>query len=719
MIIEDEELRSLYQVASSEHLANLEAGLLFLEKQPQDRGKLEELLRIAHSLKGDSRMLGVKDAETLTHHLEDILSSVHKGKIVFSAAIFQTLFAALDGIKRIAREATTGEPSQVSVFHLAAEMMAVLEDTEPDTPELFEWQESQATEGNLDALLALAQASLPPEPEPEVKPIVAYSEPEQNLDTIRIELAKLDNLLQYTGELITTQRRLSHQLDLITKLNSLWEDATREQRDKLKVSLDSMGQLLPQLHNNLANNNDRLKVISEGLEKDIRNLQLLPFSTLFNLFPRTVRDIAKSQNKDVNFVITSGDNLVDRKILEEIKAPLMHLLRNAVDHGLETPAERTKQGKSPQGNLRLKASVQGEQITIEVADDGRGLNLETIGASAVSKGLITPVELATMSQEEIQQLIFRPGFSTKTEVSEISGRGVGLDVVKNTIDRLQGEIKIDSHFGLGTTFRLILRANRSVIPVLIVSSNDNFYALPSDSVVTSRLVEPTEIFTLEDKPVIIWQDQPVVISFLADLLNHPKPKVAKKYACVILQINDKLQGLVVTEITAYQEIQIKPHIFPIPQLLGVTMLEDGSICQVLNPLALADQTSTFSLPAVQTPAKLLLVEDSIPIRTQLRRILEGEGYIVTTAVDGADGLQKFRQDSFDAIVSDVEMPNFSGIEMTERIRASHPTIPIVLVTTLAKSTDRERGAKAGANAYLTKGEFDQSLLLNTLRRLIP
>jgi two-component system chemotaxis sensor kinase CheA len=219
-----------------------------------------------------------------------------------------------------------------------------------------------------------------------------------------------------------------------------------------------------------------------------------------------------------------------------------------------------------------------------VSDDGRGLNLDAIGKSAVRKGLITPAELAVMTPDEIEQLIFRHGFSTKStaEVSEISGRGVGLDVVKETIDRLQGQIKVQSQLGLGCTFKLLLKAKRSIISVLVVKEGKYYYALPTDTVVTSILVKKDAIFIVENKPAILWQGQVVKVSFLADLLQNDTPEVSKSCTCIILQINEQIQGLVVDSVVDYQEVHIKPHPFVIPQLLGVTMLEDGSICQVLK-----------------------------------------------------------------------------------------------------------------------------------------
>ncbi|MCS6960216.1 MAG: response regulator [Pseudanabaenaceae cyanobacterium SKYGB_i_bin29] len=730
MMIEDEELRSLYKVASAEHIAKLEEGLLHLERNPQDQKKLEELLRHAHSLKGDSRMLGVKDAETLTHHLEDILSGIKQGTHRFSPSVFETLFTGLDAIKKIAQEAVTGEPANVSAFHIAAEMMAVLGESEATPPiplaEIPVPELSQEGEDDLAALLALAQErERVIQEEKDTKPIATAPEievkPEQ-LDTVRVELSELDALLQYTGEIAVTQQRLSRQLELVRSLSQLWEEVILGRSEQKEIVLNRIGEILPKLQTNLENDSTRLRVVAEQLAQDIRELQLLPFSTIFNLFPRTVRDIAKSQNKEVNFTITGAENLVDRKILEEIKAPLSHLLRNAIDHGIESPAERVALGKPATGNISLVGKVQGNEILIEVTDDGRGLDTEKIGRAAVEKGIITPAELALMSKEEIQSLIFRPGFSTKTEVSEISGRGVGLDVVKDAINRLQGQIRLESQVGVGCVFRLILRANRSVVPTLVVRSSGVFYGIPIDYVVTSLLVRPEEVVMVADRPQIIWQGQNLPVSFLADILQQHRSGRHKVYPCVIVQTNESKQGLIVEAITDYQEVQLREvSLVKAPQLLGSTLLSDGSICYVLNVSALLSGKSCSSIDSFtapeRPPLKVLLVEDSLPIRTQLRRILEKEGYLVTVAVDGLDGLQKFQQDKFDVVVSDVEMPNLNGIEMTQRIRSANTRIPIILVTTLAKAQDRERGLKAGANAYITKGDFDQSVLLSTIRRL--
>lgn len=725
-MIEDDELRSLYKTASANHLEKIEAGLLHLEKNPQDQKKLEEILRHAHSLKGDSRMLGVQDAETLTHHLEEVLIGVKKGTHQFSPAVFQALLNGLDVIRRIAREAVTGEPANVSIFHAVAELLGALDEGAGEDVPIF--PVSLPDDQDIESLLVGMVKSQPQKYveeliEPQTIPTVAGEpEPQIEIETVRIDLAELDDLLQYAGEIALTQQRLTRQLDLVRTLNALWEECQNKGNESRENILYRMGEILPKLQTNLENDTNRLQVLAEQLGQDIRELQLLPLSTVFNLFPRTVRDIAKSQNKEVDFTTIGGENLVDRKILEEIKAPLTHLIRNAVDHGIETPTERMAVGKSPIGKITLTGKVRGNEIIIEVVDDGRGLSIENIKQKALDKGIVTSAELAVMSREEIQNLIFRPGFSTKNEVTEISGRGVGLDVVKEMIDRVGEQIKIESQVGRGCTFRLILRANRSIIPTLVVRSGDGFYSVPIDYVVIALLLKPEDIITSADQPHIIWQEQSIPITFLSDLLQQPRSMEGKQYPCVIVQTESK-QALIVDAIIDYQEAQIKalPEFLKSEQLLGVTILSDGNICYVLNIPALFAQkhrTISSSLTIEKPPLKLLLVEDSVPIRIQLRRILEKAGYIVTTAVDGLEGLQKFQDDVFDLVVSDVEMPNLTGLEMTQKIREFNSKTPIVLVTTLAKAEDRARALQAGANGYITKGDFQQDLLLQTLRELI-
>lgn len=417
-----------------------------------------------------------------------------------------------------------------------------------------------------------------------------------------------------------------------------------------------------------------------------------------------------------------------------MQAPLTHLVRNAIDHGIESAAERMAMGKPETATLRLRAFQLGSSIAIELTDDGRGLELAKIQETALRRGLHTKAELDRMTTSQVQSLIFAPGFSTRTQVTEISGRGVGLDVVRANVERLQGTIQVRSIPSQGCTFQLTLSSSLTTTAVLIVEVNQHPYAIPLEFVDKMISVTPGQIFTMEGHPTITEQDQPLSVLWLRDVLELPAEQDRRKtertnIPCVILQIGSERLGLFIDQLVDQQDIVLKPQsklLKRIRNITGATILGNGEICMVLNPQdflqstqGVADLTFFEHLSGTVT-SKVLLVEDSIPIRTQMKRILQGAGYEVTAAVDGQEGLEKLQVEHFDAVVSDVEMPNLSGLEMTSQIRQrqEYQQLPIVLVTTLAKEEDKRRGSEAGANAYLTKGNFDQTILIDTLRRLI-
>jgi two-component system, chemotaxis family, sensor kinase CheA len=382
----------------------------------------------------------------------------------------------------------------------------------------------------------------------------------------------------------------------------------------------------------------------------------------------------------------------------------------------------------------------GNQIEIIISDDGRGLNLDAIRQTAIRRGLYTAIELDRMAPEQIQSLIFAAGFSTRTAITEISGRGVGLDVVKTNIEKIKGSIKIDSIPGEGCTFRILLNNSLATIDALILQVQNSPYALPLDAIESMQFVERQEIFTLDGKLTVHWQDRGVSVAWLADLLELKMAtpdslsafeRLPPKIPCVFIKIDGEYLGILVDELLEQQQIVVKALnrlLKNTPNFSGASILGSGEICLVLSPLELFQAaggtvisserhlalTEEYRLP------NILLVEDSIPIRTQVQRILVGAGYEVTVAVDGLDGYNKLLAGSFAAVVSDVEMPNMTGLEMTRQIRElpDRQNLPIILVTTLAKEEHRQRGFQAGANAYLSKGDFDQALLLNTLKKFI-
>lgn len=781
MIIEDEELRNLYKAASTEHIQNIESGLLHLENNPQDQVTLEQLLREMHSLKGDSRMLGVKDVETLTHQLEEIIGAVKHGKIL-SSQLLNCLYQGLDAIRKIATEAITGKPANISVFHILAQLMGAdaaeelpgieadvsqidppILSTELLTTEQKEADEIGVTECEVGEITVTDAVSTRREGE-EALPKQQLND--YQIDTIRVDAQKLDKLLTQASELIVTKGHIASRVADIEEIMTFlaeWSQELALQRTfdeparQLQTSepqnlpnltatrLSTLGGLLNRLRSKTDEDSTKLETVANDLHSGIQALRLLPFSTIFNLFPRTVRDLAQQQGKEVNLQIEGGDNSVDKRILEEMKDPLLHLLRNAIDHGIETPQERQSLGKPPIATIRLRGYQVGNTVSIEVRDDGRGLDVEAIKQSALRRGICSDAELALMSIAQIQALIFAPGFSTRTNVTEISGRGVGLDVVHDHVERLKGNIHVEFTLHNGCLFRITLNSSLSSIDALILRVQSHAYALPVAFVESMLLVSPQEVLYTEaalggGSQTLEFQGESVSVVWLADLLGLPLniptstkalQTASKSLHCLILRIGSERLALLVDEIWEQQDIVLRAQsqlLLRVRNISGATILGTGEVCMVLNPTDLFKSASKAVVSvtvqelarATEIKLKILLVEDSIPIRTQMKRILEAANYEVTTAVDGEDGFNKLADDRFVAVVSDVQMPNLSGLELVSKMRQfpEYQDLPVILVTTLATETDKIQGQQAGANAYITKGDFEQGVLLETLRSLI-
>ncbi|MBD2006198.1 MULTISPECIES: hybrid sensor histidine kinase/response regulator [Cyanophyceae] len=818
MIVEDEELRNLFKTASEEHLQKLNDGLLHLEKHPEDQARLEELLREAHSLKGDSRMLGVRDVETLTHQLEHILGCVKRGEAQLTAQTCDRLYQGLDAMCKLVHEAVTGEPAGINTFGVLAHMMGadsinpakqnnhndrVQEEVEANTVTIATTSEAPPPQidleispapSPLETLLAPSSPPAPveaapleaepPRPTPaDIKaeetfsksrtptvPPPAANEP-YRIETIRVETRNLDALLTQAGELTVTKIRIAHRLAEIEEIVALCEEWNRPtllrtsalnvQKEKLKperqlnpsttqhsdigayssASLETkafgerMGVLVNQLRNAIYEDTTRLDTIASDLEEGIRTLRLLPLSTIFQMLPRMVRDLAKQQNKEIELAIAGDQTKADKRILEEMKDPLIHMIRNCVDHGIETPAEREAVGKPPTATIRVRGYQTATNIVIEVADDGRGLDTAKIKQTALKRGICREEELAAMTTTQIHSLIFAPGFSTRTFVTEVSGRGVGLDVVRTNVERLKGTIQVESTPERGCTLRVQLGINLATVSVLIVEVGGRVYALPVEFVQQTRLVSSDEIFSIQGRETIIQDNHPVSVAQLVDLLElsvvNGKTTDKGQLLCIILQVGEERLGLLVDACIDQQDVILKPQsklLKRVRNVAGATILGTGEVCMVLNPLDLIKsvqkRTAAMTLTRVfaqeEKRRSILLAEDSIAIRTQEKRILENAGYEVVTAVDGLDAYNKLRTRSFDAVISDVQMPNLDGLGFTAKIRQhqEYNELPIILVTSLASDEDKRRGAEAGANAYITKGNFNQEVLLETLRRFI-
>ncbi len=581
------------------------------------------------------------------------------------------------------------------------------------------------------------------------------------IDTVRVPTKALDSLVTQVGELIVNKTRVAHTVTEIEQVSSLWKElkATGFQQSNLNEYEPETEPIEVRLEQKIARlktlaqeNSSKLEFVAVELEEKIANLRQLPLSQVFQLFPRLVRDLAREQGKQVQLVIAGEDTQVDKKILEEIKDPLMHLIRNAIDHGIETPTERIQLGKPAQASVSLTGYQTGNKIVIELKDDGRGLDIEKLKSTAVKKGLHSPEELENISVSQIHSLIFQPGFSTRNFITEVSGRGVGMDVVKNNIEKLKGIIEIDSTPNQGCIFNLRLPTTLVKSDVLLVEIHGIVHALPIDFVEANLQIDPQEIFPLEGKAAIAINGKAVSVANLADLLqitNSPAYAVAAKSEyistklkpCILMKVGAERFGLIVDRLLDVTDVAFKPQskiLRRVRNVAGSTILGTGQVCMILaatdllqslkgnsSSLLAAKVSNSRLLPQsekISAPGKhkILLAEDSMLVRTQEKRLLEAAGYEVITAVDGLDGFNKLQNNYFDAVISDVQMPNLDGFSLTARIRENeeYSELPSILVTSLATDEDKRKGAEAGANAYIVKGQFNQDVLLDTLARLI-
>jgi two-component system chemotaxis sensor kinase CheA len=827
MYIEDDELREIYSDSSGERIDRLESALVKLERDQNDGEAIKEFKREAHTLKGDARMLGLVEIESLAHRFEDDLEPIEVGNIELSKNILDRFYVGIEILRQLVSvaigESHTAEEliDRFTTWMDREKVLPLVPTTVNTSIESFSFAQLDLPElivsnnsNNLDFKKSSAFDKFNPDlvdegtifdnnlsiflddiameaseshstffgnlPQDFELPISAdrretvadlgeltrsldTSELNKNpperivsesrVETVRVDVEQLQALVRQASALrllaVRSQGQERLYYNILTILNEILAD--RQQIIKLggefallATSQQPMFDRLQELLGNLTTDNGERQRELDGLtiqlEKMAQELDLLPLSSVFNQFRRLVADLAAEQGKLVDFQIEGGDVRVDRQIREAIKDPLLHLLRNAIDHGIETPSERVARGKPATATLVLAAKQIGdrERLHLEIRDDGRGLDLLKIRATAVRKGLMTEDESLTASDETIQNLIFAAGFSTRTEVSAISGRGIGLDVVRDRIEQFNGVIRVDSSFGNGCSFLIDLLSQRTTRDILRFTLNSIQYGVPLDSLVQMLLVDSTQLAKGETTMDIAGISTPIL--WLADILDSPiavpdspaqLARTERYIPCIVLTQGETACAFLVDTIDDREVVPIQNTcslLRNIPYVSGATIISSGDVCILLDPVGLirsAEQriaTTTVASPIVNRQPHILLVEDSLVIRTQMIRILSGAGYQVTSAENGQKGWEQILSDRhFDGVVSDVEMPELDGISLTAKIRhESHRTaLPVLLVTTLATDADRQRGYRAGANAYLTKGDFNQHELLATLNRLLP
>jgi two-component system chemotaxis sensor kinase CheA len=573
-----------------------------------------------------------------------------------------------------------------------------------------------------------------------------------DMETVRVKVSRLDTLMEYLNELLIIKIRSQQRLEQVKNvkekivyLEKEWQSARGAYAHRTHNQSSETGKVISKDERKLLNyisiaqeqvHNSNHDINIVELELEVKSLRMLPLGTITAPFARMVRDIALEHSKEVIFDIHGADTEMDKHILEQIKDPLIHLLRNAVDHGIELPAQRIAAGKPSAGRITLNAEQMGRDVVIKVTDDGAGINMDRLRRAAAKLG----IDPSTMSDTAVQQYIFEAGVSTNTTVTDISGRGVGLDIVRKNMEELGGTCEVVSEQGKGATFTLTIPVRVTGSRGLMVKTSGQAFAIPINSVDYILSTKQKNITLLEGRDVIYHNNQPIALLWLCDTLDLPRTASFMgdmELPVVILKSGDHRIAFVVDELAGEQEIVVKglgDQLTRIAGLAGATILGTGEVVLILNAKDLISMAMRGGYTnAMQTPVaadskparpmrRILVVDDSITTRTLEKNILEAAGYSVDLATDGQEALNLVSagNNNPDIIISDVSMPRVGGLELTRRIKNNPQTtqIPIILVSSMDSSQDKQLGMEAGADAYISKGGFDQNNLLETIEMIV-
>jgi two-component system, chemotaxis family, sensor kinase CheA len=752
-------LLATFRDETREHLASISDGLLALEKAAEPEKQqaiLETVFREAHSLKGAARAVGVSDIESLSHAMEGVFAGLKRQTGSASAALFDLLHRATDTIARLlpSGEADRDAGRKIPVRELVLSLEQAFKGGAPPLPS--------------DATPETASPSAPPASDhiQESPP----AEKSSGNDTIRISTAKLDALLRQAEEMLTAKQaalQRAAELEEIGIELAGWEKEWKKIRPALRMlakiqqatdgnvpkgggigrllthcewsrdALKSLKHKVQALSKARANDRHDLDMMVDGLVSGLKEALLLPSATVLGLLPKVVRDLGRERGKDVELLIDGENVEVDKRILEEIKAPLIHLIRNCVDHGIEKPGERQRRNKPATGTIRVAVTLrESGLVEIVVSDDGTGIDTGRVAATAVRQGIVTQDQAGNMEKEELLGMIFRSGFSTAPLITDISGRGLGLTIVREKVENLGGTVTVASEAGQGTSFRMVLPLTLSTCRGVLFTEGEQTFIVPSAGVERVARINRSSFKTVENRESIELDG--AVLSFvrLSDALRLPRKRESTdddgQISLFVIGSGANRIAFGVDAVINEQEILVKglgPQLTRVRNIAGATVLGTGRVAAILHPGDLVKSAlnaiatgiaSTAAEPEAATRKSVLIAEDSITARTLLKNILEAAGYRTTTAVDGIDALTLLTTNEIDLLVSDVDMPRMNGFELTARIRASREFagLPVVLVTSLDAREDRERGIDVGANAYIVKSSFDQSNLVDVIKRLI-
>lgn len=766
-------LLATFKVEADEHLKAISAGLLELEKMPAGERQaeiIEQVFREAHSLKGAARAVNLTEIESVCHALESVFAALKNGQLADSQSLFDLLQEAIDAVGALlSTEGTAASgPAIVALtrrLNDALKGMATAREEPVSTT-----REVEST----PPLTTTASSPVPSSVEPEAASGIRLPpQPSGLSETIRVSTAKLGAVMRQTEELLSTKlaanqrtadlreiritlaamkkQRVAIQPILRTVERSLKKDGKgnggasgQQELARLLEYIEAENLLVKSLEGRISamrksaeHDYRALAGTVDGQLHGVREMLMLPFTSLFEIFPRFVRELARDQGKEIELAIHGSEIEIDRRILEEMKDPLIHILRNCIDHGIEQPTLRRKKHKAPIGTINVAiAQKDGGKVEIVVVDDGAGIDVEKVLAAAHRLGLASAKNADKLGEREALALIFQSGVSTSPIITDISGRGLGLAIVREKIERLGGTIEIESHADAGTTFRIVVPLTLAVFRGVLVRAGGQLFVIPLRNVECVVRVAEKDMRTVENRETILFGGQAVSLARLGDVLELPGNNSANEaddsIQAAILGLGLARIAFQVDEVLGEQEVLVKTlgrQLARVRNVAGACVLGTGQVVVVLNVADLmksaVQQTIAGRAPIAEQPAEtqqrsILVVEDSITSRALLKNILESAGYRVTTAVDGIDGYTALKTAAFDLVVSDVEMPRMDGFDLTAKVRSDKQLagLPVVLVTALESREHREHGIDVGANAYIVKSSFDQSNLLEVIGRLI-
>lgn len=746
-----------------DHLQRMAQKLFHLEEHPDDlKPQLEEVLRIAHTLKGSARMMGYADISTLAHKMEDLFVEIRDGHVAFHATVTDLVFYCLDTITYLVEGLYKNVKRTADLAEIGALFDALLAGQSIQVPQ-FQTQFAQHfREEPSPATPSGASAPLPEERE--------------DHQYVRIHTKALDTVLNLVGEVLINQYRYDAQVVVFQEILQELQQHRQQLTDMQKALNNGEGQsfspYMLTMWEQLEQHSSHLWRKTKSLLKQIRtdrqqmrqainNLQahvidvrMVPAERVLHMLPELVKITARNLGKLVDAQIIGHDTRIDSRIIEEIRDPLIHLIQNAIRHGIESPDERQRQGKDPTGTVTVSAGQEGNRIVIRVQDDGRGIDLARIQEIAVRSGLISHDDVHSMSDQDFYELLFQPGFSTAEVVDDIAGRGLGLDIVRSHIDRVQGEIEVHSRPQQGTTFVLKLPLTLTIMNALLVRVVDQMFAIPTITVEKTIDIFPSQIDSLGKMPTLILEDVMLPVIELRDLLRfddrHPLHNQATPQhldanqeetprPLIVLHAEDRRIGFLVDDLIEERQIVIKPLgpcLKRVRNVAGVTALREEmvmilfvrdlihsadallgeSVAQaaLLNP----GVQSTPTLRPLDKPIpRILVVDDSFNTREVERTILENAGYRVETAIHGAEALEKLRKFPIQLVVTDIEMPEMDGTRLIQIMKqdAALSHVPVIVVSSHKTADEQQRSLAAGAVAHIVKGEFDEHTLLDTVK----